>query len=113
MKRWLWTFGNNTIFSKKYVIVYCENGDGRELIFDVYGRDNTDMSYLLEVDLYREEKLKDKGYKKMAEWAISKDLITVNLNYKTKTDYESLTSYSRILTDEFKHKIWDKMIGGI
>lgn len=46
MRKWIWTFGCDTPYSGKYVVVECLHGDGRDYMFKKYGQDNCCMSYL-------------------------------------------------------------------
>lgn len=111
MKKWLWTFGLNTMYAKRYVMVHTDKGDGRDLLFQIYGRDNIAMSYLLDCEPYKEDKLREDDYKKMADWYIKEDVLFIKLYSSNKK--ESLLTYKVEVTDELKHQIWDKMIGGI
>lgn len=113
MKKWLWTFGLGTMFANKYIIVNTDKGDGREILFQIYGKDNLSASYLLDFEPYKEEELREKYcYKKIAVWGIKDNEIYVMFGYNEKV-INQLEINSGELTDEFKHKVWDKMIGGI
>lgn len=46
MKKWIWTFGVGTAYKGKYVVLRTDYGDGREYMFNKYGRQNCCMSYL-------------------------------------------------------------------
>lgn len=46
MRKWIWTFGVGTPYKGKYVVIETDNGDGREYMFNRYGRQNCCMSYL-------------------------------------------------------------------
>lgn len=48
MKKWIWTFGVGSPYKGKYVVIETDNGDGREYMFNRYGRQNCCMSYLYE-----------------------------------------------------------------
>lgn len=43
--KWIWTFGIGTPYKGKYVVIETDNDDGREYMFDRYGRMNCCMSY--------------------------------------------------------------------
>lgn len=113
MKKWLWSFVGDTIFAMKYIIVNTDKGDGRDILFQIYGRDNMSMSYLLDYEPNKEEELRDKyGYKKIADWNITNEGITIILNYNDDRAL-ALRTKEKYLTCEDKQQIWDKMIGGI
>lgn len=113
MKKWLWSFGGDTMFANKYIIVNTDKGDGRDILFEIYGRDNMAMSYLLDYEPNKEEELREKyGYKKIAVWGIKHNGIYVMFGYNEKV-INQLGIDSGELTDEFKHKVWNKMIGGV
>lgn len=46
MRKWIWTFGVGSPYKGKYVVIETDNGDGREYMFNRYGRQNCCMSYL-------------------------------------------------------------------
>lgn len=48
MRKWIWTFGVGSPYKGKYVVIETDNGDGREYMFNRYGRQNCCMSYLYE-----------------------------------------------------------------
>lgn len=114
MKKWLWTFGGDTLFSKKYIIVNTDKGDKRDVLFQVYGKDNMTVSYLLDTEPYREEELREKyGLKKIAEWTITENNISVILTNKANLTYSKLSANMSELTSDFKHRVWDRMTGGV
>lgn len=113
MKKWIWTFTNNSMFANKYIIVNSDNGDGREVVFEIYGQDNMDMPYLVNDEIYKEEKLRHREYKKIAEWSINDDYIVATLYRDLTVSFITPPNKGNTITNDFKHKIWDKMIGGI
>ena len=113
MRRWLWTFGSGTMFANKYVIVNCDIDDGREMLFQIFGKDNLATSYLLDLEPNVEEEFRRKyGYKKIAVFVINSDCVTVVLDGRP-TGAVVLYLNAKGLTDKFKHQIWEEMIGGI
>lgn len=46
MRKWIWTFGVGSPYKGKYVVIETDNGDGREYMFNKYGKQNCCMSYL-------------------------------------------------------------------
>lgn len=113
MKKWLWTFGCDTMFAKKYVIVTTTNGDGRDVLYQVYGKDNLASAYSLDFEPYKEGKLREEyGYKKIGAFIIDSDCITAVLD-RIADGAVVLTLRGTELTNAFKHQIWDNMIGGI
>lgn len=110
MKKWLWTFTNNYIFAKKYIILTTDKDDGREILYQIYGQQNLLQSYSLDYEPYKEEEIREqKDYKKIGEWEINNNAIKCYLpNLPNNVCIES-----KEITDYFKHTVWDKMIGGI
>ena len=45
MRKWIWTFGVGSPYKGKYVVIETDNGDGREYMFNRYGKQNCCMSY--------------------------------------------------------------------
>lgn len=116
MREWIWTFGDETIYRNKYIIVYCNKSDGRDILFEIYGKDNLCMSYLEQLGQDKETELRHKGYRQIAEWTITDKAINADIyhyvDYK-KIDKETITQQGNTLSYEFKHKVWEEMIGGV
>ena len=111
MRKWIWTFGGDTMFYKKYVVVYCEKGDGKEVLYEIYGKNTLFNSYF---DVYypeKEEELRAKGYKHIADWQITYNSISVDLFNNTDKSI-TITQQGSDITSDFKHKVWEEMIGG-
>lgn len=116
MRKWIWTFGTETIFRNKYVVVYTDNSDGRDILFEIYGRENFSMSYLEQFDPDKETELRHKGYKQIAEWTITDKYITVDVYHYVAChtlDKETITQQGDTLSYGFKHNVWETMIGGV
>ena len=56
MRKWIWTFGVGSPYKGKYVVIETDNGDGREYMFNMYGRQNCCMSYPYEKGIALVEK---------------------------------------------------------
>lgn len=113
-KKFLWTFGVGTMFGKKYIIVETDTDDGREVLFEIYGKDNMCNSYLIdECPEIVDTVAVNRGLKCIAEWTICNNQISVKLtdafNYRTVKQGQS--GYN--VTEDFKEKVWDEMLGGI
>lgn len=116
MRKWIWTFGGETIYRNKYIVVYCDKGDGRDILFEIYGRENFSMSYLEQFELEKETGLRHKGYTQIAEWTITDKAISVDVYHYVdcgRLDKETITQQGDTLSYDFIHKVWETMIGGV
>lgn len=67
MRKWIWTFGVSSPYRGKYVVVNTNKGDGREFVFEKFGRQNCSMSYLYNKGI---EIVKKHGYQCIGEFEL-------------------------------------------
>lgn len=116
MRKWIWTFGGETIFRNKYIVVYCDKGDGRDILFEIYGQENMSESYPEDIFHFKENELRGKGCKNMADWYITDKAISVDVYHYVdcgRLDKETITQQGDTLSYDFIHKVWETMIGGV
>lgn len=111
MKDWLWTFKDDTIFNKKYIIVHTDEPNYKDILLKIYGNNFLCASYLLNDNPNKKDELKELGYKQVARYGIWKDKI--HIAFYLNTAWDTITINDGKLTDEFKQQIWDKMTGGV